>query len=54
MRDAGVAGLKLTVAMLGRQCGEPRPPLAPWREKEALYTSLLEAKSFKAEPRGWN
>jgi 4-hydroxy-tetrahydrodipicolinate synthase len=54
MRDASVAGLKLTAAMLGRECGEPRPPLVAWREKEALYTSLLEAKSFKAEPRGWS
>jgi 4-hydroxy-tetrahydrodipicolinate synthase len=54
MRDAGVAGLKLAAQILGRDCGEPRPPLVPLREKEALYKALLEAKSFKAEPRGWS
>jgi 4-hydroxy-tetrahydrodipicolinate synthase len=54
LRETGVAGLKATAAMLGRKCGEPRPPLVPWRDCEALYRSLSAAKSFKAEPRGWS
>jgi 4-hydroxy-tetrahydrodipicolinate synthase len=54
LRETGVPGFKAATAMLGRQCGEPRPPLAPWRDCEALYRSLSAAKSFQAEPRGWS
>jgi 4-hydroxy-tetrahydrodipicolinate synthase len=54
LREAGVAGLKATAAALGRKCGEPRPPLVPWRESEALYRSLSAARNFSSEPRGWS
>ncbi len=53
MRDAGVSGLKVAAAMLGRDCGEPRPPLVPWRDGKALFAAMSVAGSFKAEPRGW-
>jgi dihydrodipicolinate synthase/N-acetylneuraminate lyase len=54
LRDAGVSGLKAAAAIQGRDCGEPRPPLPPWREKEALLRSLQQAVSIKSEPRGWD
>lgn len=54
MRDAGVSGLKAGAKMLGRDCGDPRPPLVPWRESKTLFASMCTAASLKAEPRGWN
>lgn len=53
MRDAGVAGLKAGAAAQGRDCGEPRPPLAAWRDGSGLRASMAEARSLAAEPRGW-
>jgi 4-hydroxy-tetrahydrodipicolinate synthase len=54
LREPGVAGLKAAAAMLGRKCGEPRHPLVPWRNSEALLQSLSAVKSFSTEPRGWS
>lgn len=54
MRDAGVAGLKAGAMMLGRDCGDPRPPLVPWRESKTLLASMSAAGSLEAEPRGWD
>jgi len=53
MRDAGVPGLKAGAAAQGRDCGDPRAPLAAWRDGGALQTAMAQARSFAAEPRGW-
>ena len=53
MRDAGVAGLKAGAAAQGRDCGDPRPPLAAWRDGNGLQASMAEARSLASEPRGW-
>jgi 4-hydroxy-tetrahydrodipicolinate synthase len=54
MRDAGVSGLKAGSTMLGRDCGDPRPPLVPTRDGKVLFESMAAARTLKAEPRGWN
>lgn len=53
MRDAGVAGLKAGAASQGRDCGDPRPPLAAWRDGGGLHALMAQVRSFATEPRGW-
>lgn len=53
MRDAGVPGLKAGAAARGRDCGDPRPPLAPWRDSSGLQSAMAQARSLATEPRGW-
>jgi dihydrodipicolinate synthase/N-acetylneuraminate lyase len=51
----GLAGLKAAMRMMGRECGQPRPPVRNLGEIE--YGKLEEAISgmafLRAEPRGW-
>lgn len=55
IKKDGVAGLKGAMRAMGRDCGEPRPPLRPLGEEE--YGRLSDAISamvpLRAEPRGW-
>lgn len=55
VKKDGVAGLKGALRAMGRDCGEPRPPLRPIGEEE--YGRLSDAISamalLRAEPRGW-
>ena len=55
LRDAGVPGFKAAARVMGRDCGDPRPPLQALPEKAAqgLSTELSAVASIKAEPRGW-
>jgi len=56
LRDAGVTGFKVASRQMGRDCGDPRPPLPALSGKasQALSTDLAAVASFKAEPRGWD
>ncbi len=55
IKKDGVAGLKGAMRAMGRDCGEPRPPLRPIGEEE--YGRLTEAitgmVALRPEPRGW-
>jgi 4-hydroxy-tetrahydrodipicolinate synthase len=55
VKRAGAAGLKGALRAMGRECGEPRPPLQAMGA--ATYKQLnLECKALaalRAEPRGW-
>lgn len=54
LRD-GLAGLKAVLRTMGRECGEPRPPVRSLGEVQ--YGQLAEAVAampfLRAEPRGW-
>ncbi|MGH7906862.1 MAG: dihydrodipicolinate synthase family protein [Candidatus Binataceae bacterium] len=52
---SGVPGLKAAARAMGRDCGDPRPPIPPLARGEAvgLAESLTAADSMHAEPRGW-
>jgi 4-hydroxy-tetrahydrodipicolinate synthase len=54
LRD-GLAGLKAVLRMMGRECGQPRPPVRGLGEVE--YGKLADAVAamtfLAAEPRGW-
>ena len=54
MRDGGVSALKAAAALVNRPCGDPRPPLVALHDKDGLYRSMSEAKTFNKEPRGWS
>ena len=51
----GLAGLKLAMATMGRECGVPRPPVRPLGEVErGRFQEALHAMAFlEGEPRGW-
>lgn len=51
----GLAGIKETMAAMGRPCGLPRPPVRPLgtTEKERLAHRLSSMAFLKNEPRGW-
>jgi 4-hydroxy-tetrahydrodipicolinate synthase len=55
LRDSGVPGLKVAARAMGRDCGAPRPPLAPLTDSEsdALKHGLLALGAVKSEPHGW-
>lgn len=52
---AGVANLKCAIRAMGRDCGEPRPPLRALGEVERgkLAEKLAAMAALRAEPRGW-
>lgn len=56
LRDAGVSGMKAMVRALGRDCGDPRPPLPRFdtAAAQALSEELAAVRSLKTEPRGWS
>ncbi|HSC94926.1 MAG TPA: dihydrodipicolinate synthase family protein [Burkholderiales bacterium] len=51
----GLAGIKCAMALMGRECGVPRPPVSPLGEVErGRFEDAVQALAFlKAEPRGW-
>jgi len=51
----GLAGMKSAMAMMGRECGLPRPPVRPLGEVERgrLDEHFRDMAFLKAEPRGW-
>jgi dihydrodipicolinate synthase/N-acetylneuraminate lyase len=55
VKKEGVAGLKGALRAMGRDCGEPRPPLRPMGEEEhgRLADALAALPALRAEPRGW-
>jgi 4-hydroxy-tetrahydrodipicolinate synthase len=55
VKKDGVAGLKGAMRAMGRDCGEPRPPLRPLGEEEynRLAEALAAVPALRAEPRGW-
>jgi dihydrodipicolinate synthase/N-acetylneuraminate lyase len=55
-RDTGVSGLKAAARALGRDCGNPRPPLPTLdaAATQALLTQLAAVAGMKGEPRGWS
>ncbi|MBI4195962.1 MAG: dihydrodipicolinate synthase family protein [Betaproteobacteria bacterium] len=55
VRKAGITGLKAAMRAMGRDCGEPRPPLPATGEVEfgALAERLDAIGALRAEPRGW-
>jgi 4-hydroxy-tetrahydrodipicolinate synthase len=55
VKKAGFAGLKGAIRAMGRDCGQPRPPLDALKanDYEALSASLNAMPVLRAEPRGW-
>jgi 4-hydroxy-tetrahydrodipicolinate synthase len=55
-QDTRAAGLKAAAHAMGRDCGNPRPPLPVLdaARTQALIEELSAAQSIKAEPRGWS
>ncbi|HEY1544635.1 MAG TPA: dihydrodipicolinate synthase family protein [Xanthobacteraceae bacterium] len=54
-KPGGAAVLKAGLRIMGRDCGEPRPPLTPLDAGGArqLADALAAMPSLAAEPRGW-
>ena len=55
VKGAGVAGIKAAIALMGRDVGQPRPPL-PRLSAEArarLEAGLAAIPALALEPRGW-
>jgi 4-hydroxy-tetrahydrodipicolinate synthase len=55
LKPAGVAGLKAAMRAVGRDCGEPRPPLLPLDAVayQKLVGELDAIAALSGEPRGW-
>jgi dihydrodipicolinate synthase/N-acetylneuraminate lyase len=55
VKKAGIAGLKAAMRFMGRDCGEPRPPLQGLAEGtyESLKEALAAVGALRAEPRSW-
>jgi 4-hydroxy-tetrahydrodipicolinate synthase len=55
IRQAGGGGLKGAMRVMGRDCGEPRPPLDALGEAYPALASALKAMpALRDEPRGWS
>jgi 4-hydroxy-tetrahydrodipicolinate synthase len=54
-KSRGPAGLKAALRIMGRDCGEPRPPLLPLDGSpyEKLAAELAALPALRDEPRGW-
>ncbi|MFL6932323.1 MAG: dihydrodipicolinate synthase family protein [Xanthobacteraceae bacterium] len=54
-KSRGPAGLKAALRIMGRDCGEPRPPLLPLDGSayEKLAAELAALSALRDEPRGW-
>jgi len=55
VKAGGVASLKAAMRAMGRDCGEPRPPLLPLdpASYQRLVSEIDAIASLRAEPRGW-
>ncbi len=55
VKPGGVASLKAAMGAMGRDCGEPRPPLLPLDPMayQKLVGELDVIAALRAEPRGW-
>jgi 4-hydroxy-tetrahydrodipicolinate synthase len=55
VKPGGFASLKAAMAAMGRDCGEPRPPLLPLDgvAYQKLVGELEAIAALRAEPRGW-
>jgi len=55
MKPGGAPQLKAGLRLMGRDCGEPRPPLLPLdgAAAKALAGALAAIPALAAEPRGW-
>ena len=55
MKPGGAPTLKAALRRMGRDCGDPRPPLLPVDDAaaEALASQLAAIPTLAAEPRGW-
>ncbi len=55
LKPFGVAGLKGGQRAMGRECGQPRPPLDPLgaNAQQELLTALSAIAVLRDEPRGW-
>jgi 4-hydroxy-tetrahydrodipicolinate synthase len=55
LKPGGVAGLKAAMRAMGRDCGEPRPPVLPLDAVayQKLVGELDAVAALRAEPRGW-
>jgi len=55
LKSGGAASLKAALRAMGRDCGEPRPPLLPVDPAAAaqLAADLAALPMLRAEPRGW-
>jgi 4-hydroxy-tetrahydrodipicolinate synthase len=55
LTKVGVASLKAAMRAMGRDCGEPRPPLLPLHASayDALAAALAALPALRDEPRGW-
>ncbi len=54
-KDIGASGLKVAAAEMGRDCGNPRPPLPTFgaAERKGLVADVSRVAAVEAEPRGW-
>jgi 4-hydroxy-tetrahydrodipicolinate synthase len=55
MKPGGAAHLKAAMRLMGRDCGDPRPPLSALDATagKALADALAGMTALRAEPRGW-
>ncbi len=55
VKPGGVASLKAAMRAMGRDCGEPRPPILPLDAfaYQKLIGELDAIAALRAEPRGW-
>jgi 4-hydroxy-tetrahydrodipicolinate synthase len=55
IKPGGVASLKAAMRAVGRDCGEPRPPLLPLDAAayQKLVGELDAIPALRSEPRGW-
>jgi 4-hydroxy-tetrahydrodipicolinate synthase len=55
MKPGGAPVLKAALRLMGRDCGDPRPPLLALDEAAAkrMGEALAAMPAFAAEPRGW-
>ena len=55
VKSGGFAGLKSALRVMGRDCGEPRPPMEALDESaRGRFAGELERfDALRAEPRGW-
>jgi 4-hydroxy-tetrahydrodipicolinate synthase len=55
LKPWGVAGLKGAMRFMGRECGQPRPPLDPCvgDDQDRIAHAIGAIAGLKGEPQGW-